>query len=377
MSISTTPKCESEASTRTAFSWTFPGAPIRINISLDLISRLRAELDQRQNLANGTSRAEVGGVLLGHQDTPMTLVIDDYVWVTSEEQPSGRYHLDPSELRLLRSIYSEPVGYFRTQSEDGLHLKDEEIDFVGKHFRDPTDVVLLIRNSPQQYTAGFFFWMEAGVFAPFSFMDFPLDAELLRLQAKSRSTGVRVTQPSEEKETLLPLQEGQLKSIEPADITRPGATKNTKVRVSPPTLVAAGLVFALLPLAGLAVFIVRDRGFFARRQEAPATAAAFPLQLDVESQGNGLNIRWSPQSGPIAKAREAHLIIRENDQRPRMVPLDRQQLASGHIYYRSSAEQVEFQLEIVDTSGAVSRESVLALSSKPSASASVPVAPSR
>src|SRR5882672_12481093 len=106
MSIPTTAKYESGASMRSAYSWTFPGAPIRINIPFDLISRLRAELDQHENLASSTPGAEVGGVLLGHQTTLTTLEIDDYVWVSSAERPGGRYHLDPSELERLRSVYS-------------------------------------------------------------------------------------------------------------------------------------------------------------------------------------------------------------------------------------------------------------------------------
>jgi hypothetical protein len=366
MSIPTTAKYESGASRRSAFSWTFPGAPIRVNIPLDIISRLRAEFDQDENLANGTSGAEVGGVLLGHQETPTTLDIDDYIWVAAEERPARRYHLNPSELEILRSVYtSPPVGYFRTQSEDNLQLRDEEIGFVGEHFRDPTNVVLLIRTSPRQYTAGFFFWMGEGVFTPVSFMDFPLDAELLRHQAESGSTEVQATQPTEEKETTLPLPGSQLKQIEPAEATAPRTavtSKNTPVRVPQRTLVAAGAVFAVLALACLSAFLLRDDGSFGPRQKSPAAAAAFPLQLEVEAQGNGLNIRWNPQSEPVTEAREGRLVILEADQRPRIVPLDRQQLASGHVYYRSSAERLQFQLEIVDNSGRVAKESVLALS---------------
>jgi len=77
---------------------------------------------------------------------------------------------------------------------------------------------------------------------------------------------------------------------------------------------------------------------------------------------------------PVTNAREAHLIIREDNQQPRIVPLYQQQLTSGHIYYRSTAEQVRFEVEIVDTSGVISKESVLALSSKPSP-AVLPMAP--
>jgi hypothetical protein len=423
MSMPTTAKYEFGASMRSGFSWTFPGAPIRINIPLGLISRLQAELNEHEDLANSSPGAEIGGVLLGHQTAPSTLDIDDYVWVSSEEPAGSPYHLARSELGFLRSVYDAPVGYFRTQSEDNLYLREEEIDFVGKHFRDRTDVVLLIRTSPEPYTAGFFFWTKEGVFAPLSLMDFPLDAELLQFQ------GIRISQPTEEEETTQPLPattakdavaplesastsveepisahaedvsiglrlrshlerlwgrhstsqaaSGQLEQTEAAETTPPrtaATSKNTPVGVSKRMLVAAGAVFAVLALAGLSAFLLRDQWLSAPRQKSAATAAAFPLQLDVEELGNGLNIRWNPQSAPVTQAREGRLVILEGDQRPRIVPLDPQQLTRGHVYYRSSTERLRFQLEILNASGEVTRESVLALTSKPSP-AVTPVAP--
>ena len=90
-----------------------------------------------------------------------------------------------------------------------------------------------------------------------------------------------------------------------------------------------------------------------------------PLQLAVETQGNGLNIRWDTHSPAVSQAREGRLVIVEGDKRPRIIPLNPQLLTSGHVYYRSRADRIQLQLEIVDNSGKVLRESVLALSSKP------------
>ena len=414
MSTPTPAKYQSEALVRSAFSWTFPGSPIRIDIPLVVISRLQAELEQRENLASSDS-TEIGGVLLGHQKTPTVLEIDDYIWVSSEERSGRQYYLDPSQLKRLRFVYTIVVGYFRTQSEDNLHLRDEEISFVGKHFRDPSNVVLLIHASPQRYTASFFFWMREGVFAPVSLMDFPLDAELLRLRIESASTDVRVTQSIEEvattaasddkdspavvevrsasnegpiskpaaylriglhwtsylkrlwaRRSIFTAADGPLMQTEPAE-TRPlqidGTPLKTPARARQ-TLIVSGVALAVLMVGSLSAFLLQDRSS-ASTQKAPATAVLFPLQLDVEARGDGLNIRWNPQSGPITQAREGHLAIREGDKPPRVIPLDRQLLTSGHLYYRSSAERLDFRLEIVENSGRISSESVLALSSKP------------
>jgi len=394
MSIATPTKYESGASDRSVFSWTFPGSPIRIDIPLSLISRLRTELDQ--HLADSTSGAEVGGVLLGRQKTPTRLEINDYVWVPSVEQPGTRYHLDPSQVKRLRLVYTFVVGYFRTQSEDNLHLRDEEITFVGKYFRDSTNVVMLIQNSPELHTAGFFFWMQEGVFAPVSFMDFPLNAERLSQQAESASIDTRVTQSAEEvKTTRLPATSGsgeepisqqmrtylgrlrtrplisvaansQLSQTEPAEITPPrtDATSKTTGRVSRRMLVTSSAVLGVLILASLLALLFRDSSSASTRK-TPATTRVSPLQLDVEANGNGLNIRWNPQSAVVTHARGGHLVILEGDRKPRTIPLDQQLLTTGHVYYQSSAERLQFQLEIVDDSGKVSKESVLALPSKP------------
>lgn len=403
MSIPTPAKYESGASKQPAFSWTFPGSPIRIDVPLALISRLRAELDQREYLASSASESEIGGVLLGHQKTPTVLEIDDYIWVSSEERSGAQYHLDPLQLKNLRFVYTVVVGYFRTQLENNLHLRDEEIRFVGKHFRDPANVVLLIHASTQLCTAGFFFWMQEGVFAPVSFMDFPLDAELLRLRMEASSTDARPAPSAEEVETATasddtdpPVVVGITSASTEEPISKParyermglrcrsyferlwvrysksvaadGPLTHTDLRIAKtsqktPTLMISVVAFAALMVGGLFGLLLRDRSS-ASTQKSPATTALFPLQLEVEAKGDGLNIRWNPKSAPVVQAREGHLAILEDKKPPRIIPLDRQLLTRGHLYYRSSAERLDFQLEIVENSGRVSTESVLALSSK-------------
>jgi hypothetical protein len=413
-----------------SFCWEFPGSPLRINISLGVISRLRAELDQHEGLSSGAS--QVGGVLLGRRKTPGTLEIDDYVWVTSEGPPN-EYSVNLEALERLRLVYTFVVGYFRTHSDDDLRLRDEETAFVRKHFGDPTDAVLLIQTSSEPYTAGFFFWMAPDVLAPLSFMDFPLDAELLRREPESPSTEARSTQPTRDAGTVMrgpaattlnaPAQKeptGMTAAAparkQPANLNvaapkRPAslnvaarpASPNVAVPKKPansnpareepakPTLVnelstlrpsqlmlviAGGVLLFALVFAGISTLLFQERGAPQSRQNASTTAPEFPLQLDVEAKGNGLNVRWSPQSTAIIQAREGRLVIRESDKRQTVIQLGRQELMSGHLYYRSSAERLQIELEITDKAGTVSKESVLTLSPK-SSSTNLPAAPTR
>lgn len=108
-----------------------------------------------------------------------------------------------------------------------------------------------------------------------------------------------------------------------------------------------------------ALFAVLFRSAWLPGGSPPPAAAA--LQLGVESEDNGLiSLRWNGQSVPVAQAREGRLSIMEEQKPPRTVPLNPGQLGAGHLFYESSSERVEFQLEVVEKSGAVVRESAVA-----------------
>ena len=144
-------------------------------------------------------------------------------------------------------------------------------------------------------------------------------------------------------------------------------------RKLPMLLAGIGVVIVL---GGASLFLLKDRLWTSKPAQGAVTSAA--LQMQVESQGNGIiNIRWNPESAIVAQAREGRLLIIESGQEPRTVPLGPEQLKIGHLYYQSPVERVEFRLEIVDRSGAVTKESVLALSSVKAAEpqAGPPVAP--
>src|SRR5690242_15311202 len=95
------PSTAKSASPANSFCWAFPGSPLRINIPLAIIARLRTELDQRF----AADSSEVGGVLLGHK-TPGTLEIDDFVWLASDGKAGAAYSLNISAVERLRLIYT-------------------------------------------------------------------------------------------------------------------------------------------------------------------------------------------------------------------------------------------------------------------------------
>jgi protein TonB len=101
----------------------------------------------------------------------------------------------------------------------------------------------------------------------------------------------------------------------------------------------------------------------------PAPVNNFPLQLQVEPQGKQTNVRWNPQSTLISQSREGRLVITENNQKPRTIPLGLDQLKFGHLTYQPQTDRVEFRLEVVDATGSVAEESVLSLANPPAPAA--------
>ena len=190
MVLHSTAEPDSDAAQPTdSFTWTFPEAPLCINIRFGLISRLQTELGRQ---------VEIGGVLLGRKGrAPATVEIREFIRIACENPSDGLYTLNVSELERLRQTDSgleehtahgsglfcnwyaglSVVGYFRTQSKDVLRLRDAEIELVRKRFPDPSSVVLLIETGRRQNEAGFFF---PNTSVPFSFMNFPFDAAVLQ-----------------------------------------------------------------------------------------------------------------------------------------------------------------------------------------------------
>jgi periplasmic protein TonB len=120
----------------------------------------------------------------------------------------------------------------------------------------------------------------------------------------------------------------------------------------------------VLALAGSFAFLERNRLFPAPKVDLPRAGSGTALQLTLESQGSGLNIRWNPESEPVVNAREGRLVIKEGDQKVQTLLFDSQQLKTGYVYYESTAERLEFQMEVVNAAGVIAEASVMALPSR-------------
>lgn len=333
------------------WTWKAEDVPVRIRLPLDLVSRLRSEIENHENV----STAEIGGVLLGRPGSaPGLIQIHDYAWVDSDKEDG--YRPDIAALESLREAHPDLriLGYFRTQLEGALHLRMEETDFITEHFNDPANVVLLIRPCADQYKAGFLFW-ERDTFIPFSVQDFPFHEESLRRSASSRPVEISPTP--------------QLA------LTAPAVPKFTIEPPAKPYLRRAFLCFSSVVFAAaLAGFLMIDRLFPAPRLQAPVVVAGVPVELRAQADAEGLEVRWNPQSTPVANAREGRVTLVQPNGVNETIDLTFQQLTSGKMYLASwGAAFTGVRFEVVDSRGVATRESFSALPFVPEAEPPAPV----
>ena len=319
--------------TPNTFTWSFSGAPISINLPNNLIERLQAAISAQE-----TSISEVGGILIGSLGThPASVDLNGFICIPSWAGSKGTYNLDTNELGRLRKRMGDTetsvIGYFRSQAQGGLELREAELEMVKQYFSDPTNVVLLIQ--PEHKTAGFFCWC-GDFFTPFSFKDFIFDVPSVpsdRAQTESSSL--------------------QTAGFEPATILR-GTHQNHFVRAVLATAASILMVaFLSRPSAGVAT----------RHMDNPTVSqdggAPTPLKLEVEALRDGLNVRWNPESTAIKRAVRGYLSILQPDRSNQNMTLSLEDLSRGYVYFRTSAERVEFQMELIDSHDGRERESTL------------------
>ena len=184
-------------------------------------------------------------------------------------------------------------------------------------------------------------------------------AEILRARVMPRPAPV---QQKEYPAASLPAEAAPLQVTLPKSQPVISAAPTAMPAPSRNGLVVGGIGGALILVVGL--FLLWPKGHPAK--PAPVTVVApkdiAPLQVLAEPLGNGLiNVRWNAQGPLIAQARDGRLVITEHDKASRTMALDAGQLKIGHLTYQSTAESIEFDLEVNDRSGGVAKESILAV----------------
>lgn len=244
------------ASAAAGYVWEDPGDSIMVQISLDLVERLGAAIEQ--GLGTGPRGAEIGGLLLGRKlpGHGRAVSIEDFELVPCGHLRGASYTLSPGERHMLgahlarRRIW-QVVGYFRSHTRPGLYLDQDDFAVFSRYFPDPWQVFLLVRPSTEDAaTGGFFFWEDGDVNRRSPYRQFPFDGKQLAAGGYP-ITAERSANPPAPR-------------LAPVPAPRPAA--RAPRRVPPVSWLIVSAIAGLFLIAGIFVSETRD----AKPAEAPA-----------------------------------------------------------------------------------------------------------
>ncbi len=328
-----------------SYVWAYPGCRVRILLGLSVIEQLQAEV-----LQSAPWRGEIGGLLIrSKRSKPGTIRIVDFIPLPGEQKSADPHFKLPSA-SLAEAIARCPsdckiAGYYRTDAEQNVHLRPEDLETIEQWFKDPANVFLVIAaGNNGRSTAGFFFWENDSVAANPS-LTFPFEA------GKLVSEGWPTVAEAADKErfsTFLAVFWKIAESLQRMSI--------------PVKIGAVSALFALL--IGIRVFIWN-------RSASLPQAASPNLGLEVKRDGTKFLIAWNPTAPVIQNAKDANLVIWDSSREawdgskdPLYMPLTPAQLRSGNVSYTSFSytEKVKFRLDTVGKSGDAASESMVSIS---------------
>ena len=325
--------------TPTHYTWSFPGSPIQIRIALEVVERLREQLQSSHQ-----------GLLLGRFTGQIT-EIDNFTPLPSAEPPSA------SEVTAALPCVdsSDLVGYYRGHHEGDLRLNEADIALARTLFPNPQQVFLLIQPAGTgPATATFFFWDEGTFSGDVSFLEFPLDSSLLAIAEQQRTQNL-----ARASQTKLPVD---------SDLPERVDRRHFHWRK-----VFFGILCAALLVTAFLATMVALRvwpGNPAHNPRPPISVAAvdppspvdmstpIPIGLQAERQNGDLRVTWNRASSAVRSAISGVLSV-EDGTTHRKITLDSTQVRNANILYAPVTDQVQFELTLVG-SEAVS-ESVLVI----------------
>ena len=355
------------------YTWTFPGAPVRIQLHLNVVESLGREVKRAFESVPSHS-VEIGGILYGIADfaASPTIEIKDFEPFLCEYRSDHRFMLSDSDHRKLERLLAarradgpealSVVGYYRAHIGEGLSLRSEDLTVAQAHFFDPANVFLLVKPAPDgSMSAGFFFWDKGRIDADFTYLEFPFDARQL--------TGARhkPAPPADlEPMSTPPLQaEPHRRGVHTAWEPPPSPSwREERPEITRRTPRAGGwrLAFFAVLIAVLGGLGYQYQDYLKWPQRNSAASDASPLSLQAQRKGADLHVSWNRNSPIIMQATEAVLSIRDGSAQQQALHLNADQLRSGSVTYTPANPTVQFRLETIGPGNTKTEETVLVVS---------------
>jgi hypothetical protein len=367
------------------YTWTFPGAPVRIHLHLNVVESLSREV-RRAFESVPSHSVEIGGILYGTADFAASPIVEikDFEPFLSEYRPDHRFILTDADRRKLDKVLSarrsdgpdalSVVGYYRSHIGEGLSLRQEDVAIAQSSFYDPANVFLLVKpSSDGSASAGFFFWDKGHLDSEFTYLEFPFEARQL--------TGVRVKPTPQWNPETLPEPEApagtaafDLPASIPATFEAPPTALGPRER-GPGMFWRSMFVVLMIAVGALGYQAYLTWAPSRSAATAPVESDAPALALQVERRGADLRVSWNRSSRTVTQATSAVLSIRDGETQQQELHLDLEQLRNGSVLYTPANSTVRFRLETTTPRDGKTSETVLALTAaRPETQAALPEA---
>ena len=281
----------SAAAGTAGYVWEDPGDAIMIQVSLDLVERLGAAVEQ--GLGAGPRGNETGGILLGRKlpGFGRAVAIEDFELAPCEHSRGASYTLSPRDKRLLgvrlaRRATQQVVGYFRSHTRPGMYLDQEDFAVFSRYFPGAWQVFLLVRPSTEgPATGGFFFWEDGDINRRLPYRQFPFDRGRLA-EGFPITGGQPAVAPAPR-----PL---------PAPVLFPKPETRVRRRLPPLPWVVVPVIAVLFLIAGL--FVSENQ---APTREAAAVKASPPVEPLLPEPAPSPQAAVSLPAAPVEEAPQA------------------------------------------------------------------------
>jgi len=323
------------------YLWSFPGAPVKVHLSLQVVGRLK---DRLEMIAHGGPEE---GLLLGRNRDGATEILDF--------QPTANCDLTQMISALKPDQERSLVGYYRTEESAAFRLTPKDRSLADQCFAKPHQVFLLVHWSGYgPPNATFFFRGSDGRMGDLAFLEFPFDTSVLAVEERDRLR--RSQQAASEQAANTP---PRLRAQPPAKDRRRGR----KIMAGAVWAGSLALVFALGMLINTnALSAWFTRSWRTLTAPAPSAVPAPPhrsMSLHAARQGNDFVLTWNREAPLITNATSGLISIQDGEAK-RLVALDATELRGGSLLYSPTSDQLLMQLTVVSQAETVT-ESVVVL----------------
>ena len=310
------------------YTWTFPGAPVRVCIQLEVIRHLQELLTPPTGNPGAVSIGYAGvllGKLGGANGTEISAVI-----ASIGEGPDAI----PATLKSLRpSRDLVPVGFYRAVPGPDLRLNDDDFHLAGRLFSDPGNVFLIVRVSETGADkATFFFWDQNKMHRDFPILEFPFDASRLAAREGQRAARARTNQT-------------EAPAI-PIATPQPAQSLPQKQAVRLPKLALLACLLGVIAVFAGIRYLRLPASVPKVGAPAPLTETGTSLGLRFEHQGADLVVAWDRDAGVRCGATAGLLSIKDGASE-RAIGLSVDLVNAGRVFLSPRTSQVQVQLTLL------------------------------